>query len=218
MELNIEGGKQRFQKTIISWYRKNGRSYPWRETQDPFKIIIAEITLKLTGAWKAEKVYNYIEEKYGSPKKMAVANLEDLQNHFKPLGLINRCNMLIDVANDIQNRFDGEVPRTYNKLISIKGIGQYTANSVLCFAYNKRLPLVDSSTQRIFKRCFSYKTKVQAYADKKLWKLAEDLLPYKKIKDFNLGLIDLGALVCRYNNPEHDKCPLKDICEFQKER
>jgi A/G-specific adenine glycosylase len=201
-----------FQSAIIEWYKNSKRCFPWRQTNDPFKIIIAEITLKLTGAWKAEKVYTYLIDHYETPEKMARANQSGIRPLFKTLGLYNRSQTLIYIAKEISDRFDGRVPNSYEDLTSIKGIGPYTAYAVLCFAYNQKVPIVDGSVSRIFQRCFNYKGEKKAYADKDLWQLAWDCLPDKNWKEYNLGLLDLGALVCKHKKPLHEGCPLKTIC------
>jgi A/G-specific adenine glycosylase len=201
-----------FHRKLLFWFGNHKREFPWRETRDPFKIIISEITLKLTGAWKSIDSYNVIAENYGTPAKMAAAQPEDLKPLFKHLGIFQRCHTLVDISLEIINRFNGEVPRTYDELVSIKGIGQYTANAVLCFAYNERVPLVDGSVSRIFKRYLNYRSNKKAYADKKLWEIAEKLLPEKNYRNYNLAILDLGALICRHNKPIHTKCPIRHTC------
>jgi len=204
--------RKQFQKAIIEWNKTYHRNFPWRHTDDPFKVIIAEVTLKLTGAWKAEKAYAYLVEHYETPEKMAKAKEPEIKPVFKTLGLHNRSQTLIRMANEITKRYDGEVPRTYDELISIKGIGQYTAYAVLCFAYNQKVPIVDGSVSRVFKRCLNYRSDKKAYADKNLWKLAWEFLPYNNYKEYNLGLLDLGALICKHKKPCHEACPLRVIC------
>jgi A/G-specific adenine glycosylase len=207
-----------FQSAIIKWYKKNKRNFPWRETNDPFKIIIAEVILKMTGAWKSANVYTYLASHYGTPKKMAAVDAASLQFLFRPLGLFHRSQTLINIAKDIVARFKGKVPEEYEELLSIKGIGRYIANAVLCLAYNKRCPLVDQSVSRVFKRCFNYQSEKPAYSDKRLWELAYDFLPKKNYVQYNLGLLDLGAIICKYRHPLHEECPIKSICYAYKEK
>lgn len=95
----------------------------------------------------------------------------------------------------MENRFSGKVPTTYTDLISIKGIGQYTANAILCLSHNQKLPLVDASVSRLFSRHFKLITDKPAYSDKYLWALATELLPNSNFRDYNLGLLDIGAFV-----------------------
>ena len=205
--------KKQFQKKIINWYKSNHRDYPWRHTTNAFHIIIAEITLKLTGAWKAEGVYNKLIENYGTPEKMSMAKKTRLHKLFKSLGLYHRAELLINISNVIIDKFNSTIPTTYEELISIKGIGKYIANSVLCFAYSQKVPLVDGSVSRIFKRCLNYASERPAYADTELWELAGRFLPSANYREYNYGLLDLGALVCKHAKPHHEKCPLIKICQ-----
>jgi A/G-specific adenine glycosylase len=205
-----------FQSCIIDWYSRNNRNFPWRETNDPFHVLIAEILLKLTGAWKVVEVYPIIIERFGTPQTMANADVQELRRLFQPLGLYERASLLKGISDTIIERFNGAVPTTYDELITLNGIGTYTANAILCLAYRKRTLLVDGSTSRIFSRCFQYISDKPAYADKKLWELAERFLPDHNYREYNLGLLDLGAAVCKYPKPRCSECPLTDICNYSR--
>jgi len=202
-----------FQSRIIKWHSQNGRNFPWRETSSPFHVLIAEILLKLTGARKVIRVYPIVVERFGTPKTMAEANTQELIKLFKPLGLTKRAYLLKEISSTLICRFKEAVPSTYEELINIRGIGNYTANAILCLAFHKRTPLVDGSTSRIFSRCFQYFSDKPAYADKRLWELAEKLLPKYGYREYNLGLLDLGAAVCKYPNPYCSECPITNICD-----
>lgn len=205
--------KARFQSSIISWYLSNGRAYPWRQTTDAYKILIAEILLRLTGAWKAQSVYERIIGKYGTPELLASASVHEITDILRPLGLWNRSNTLINIGKQLSSTFGGSVPRTYSELVGIKGIGQYTANAILCLAYKERVPMVDMSVSRIFQRCLGFTTNKPAYADKELWSLALDWLPETNYREYNLGLLDLGALVCKYIRQSCVDCPVASCCQ-----
>ena len=207
-----------FQSSIIGWFASNGRRFPWRQTRDPFKILIAEVVLKLTGAWKAEQAYKYLTDTFGTPSRMAKANPKELAKAFQPLGLHSRASLLIEIAKRLNKQFDGVVPRTYEELTSLKGVGQYTANAILCLAYSERVPLVDGSVLRVFKRCFNYTTNKEAYADKKLWQIAQELLPKSSYYEYNLGLLDIGALICKHAKLLCDTCPISMICSSASDR
>lgn len=206
-----------FQSIVINWFLSNGRVYPWRQTTNPFHILIAEFILRLTGAWKAEKAYNTIISRYGHPNLMSNADLHNLYNIFKPLGLHSRASNLISISKDIENRFAGQVPSSYHSLISIKGIGQYTANAILCLSFNQKLPLVDGSVSRLFRRYLKLAFDKPAYSDKKLWDLATELLPNSNFRDYNLGLLDIGAIHCKYPKPICNSCPLTQSCLYYHE-
>lgn len=208
----------RFQISVIDWYKRNGRLFPWRQTRDPFKILIAEILLKLTGANKIVQTYDYLVSNYGTTMQMANADPTELIQSFKGLGLVNRASILTNIANDINIRFNGRFPRAYSELTSLKGIGQYTANAILCFAFNERVPIVDGSIYRIFNRCFNYRTEKMAYADLGLWQFACDLLPERGYREYNFGLLDIGAVLCKHRNPACTSCPVLELCTYFERR
>jgi len=203
-----------FQSEITRWFTNKGRRFPWRRTRDPFKVLIAEVLLRLTGPLKIEKAYNDIISRFGTPQFMANADLPALLEIFRPLGLHVRAGLLKQIAGELNERFGGEVPSSYAELVSLKGIGQYTANAILCLAFDKRVPLVDGNVSRIFHRCFNFSSSKAAYIDRELWGLAQEILPEGSYREFNLGLIDLGALVCKYSHPLCSSCPIVSICIY----
>ena len=201
-----------FQASVNRWFSDSGRVYPWRNTSDPFHVLIAELMLKKTGAWKAEQAYNTVISKYGSPGSLAKADLQDLIALFRPLGLHTRALLLRSVSEDIDIRFAGKVPSNYSDLVSIRGVGQYTANAVLCLAFNSRLPLVDGSISRLFSRHFGLTADRPAHSDKPLWAFAAELLPTSSVRDYNLGLLDIASIHCRHRKPDCCSCPLAQSC------
>lgn len=204
-----------FQKNVIQWYKKHGRhELSWRKTRDPYLVLVAEILLRKTGAWKAEEAYKGIITEFRTIRELSAADVTELKQLIKPLGLYNRAELLIDISEKIMNRFDGKIPSNYDELISIKGIGQYIANSILCFAYDLRVPIVDESVKRVMSRCAGYQSKKMAYADMELWSFVSSFLPTKKYVEFNYGLLDIGATFCRPTKPRCEDCPLKGLCLF----
>jgi A/G-specific adenine glycosylase len=204
-----------FQKRVIRWYEKNGRhDFSWRKTREAYLVLVAEILLRKTGAWKAEEAYKDIITKFKTIRELSDADVTDLKELIKPLGLHNRAELLIDISKEVMNRFDGKIPSNYDELISIKGIGQYIANSILCFSYDFRVPIVDESVKRVMSRCAGYQSKKMAYADMELWSLVSSFLPTKKYFEFNYGLLDIGATFCRPTKPFCEACPLKYHCLF----
>jgi A/G-specific adenine glycosylase len=95
-------------------------------------------------------------------------------------------------------------------------MGRYTANAVLCFGYNRKVPLVDESIKRVFVRCLNFQSSKPAYCDNELWDFATELLPEKHVKEYNLGLLDLGANFCKHSDSLCLKCPLEDFRYKQK--
>lgn len=213
MELIDEDKKLEFQTRLIEWQYNNGRTFDWRCSTDPFHLLVAEVLLKRTGAWKAEEAYTKIIKKYSTPYLMSYsADEQYLKEIIKPLGLTNRAESLIHIAKEIIERFNGSVPENYDDLISIKDIGKYTANAILCFSFNKKVPIVDESVKRLYLRVFNYSSAKAAYADKKLWSFALYMLPDRNYKLFNYALLDFAALICKSANPLCDECILVKLC------
>lgn len=205
--------RSKFQKSIIFWYIEYGRyNFPWRKAKEPYLILISELLLRKTGAWKAEDVYRQIVSKYKGIESLSTANSTELKELIFPLGLHSRAELLIEISKDVMDRFNGEIPSNYDDLITIKGIGQYIANSILCFGYAKKMPIVDGRVKRVISRCIGYSSKKMPYADKELWTIASDYLPNENYIEYNYGILDIGGTLCKPFTPVCEDCPLKSIC------
>jgi A/G-specific DNA glycosylase len=211
----LEVNRITFQESVIRWHKKYGRhELSWRKTKDPYLVLVAEILLRRTGAWKAEAVYKKIVLKCSSIKSLSSADSRELKVLINPLGLHNRAELLIDISREVMSRFDGKIPSNYDDLVSIRGIGPYIANSILCFGYNRRVPIVDESVKRVLSRCTGYSSQKKAYADEELWRIISSYLPEKNYVEFNYGMLDIGAAICKPFKPFCDDCPLKKVCLF----
>lgn len=206
-------------REIIKWYEKKGRKQLyWRKHTDPYTILIAEILLKRT---RAETVAPYIVrflEEYPSPEALAKAPLSKIEERLKPLGLYRqRAQHLKKLAEILVTRYNGKVPARYEDLIKLPGIGEYTANAVLCFAYGESVPIVDTNIVRIITRFFGVRpSRGEARRSPKIWNIARKLTPPHgdEAKKFWWGMIDLAALVCTPRNPKCTLCPLKERCHY----
>lgn len=203
---------QLFQHRLIDWYTQNKRTFAWRETSSCFQLLVAEILLRRTGVQKAERAYCNIVGRFGTAKKMVNADLFWLEEELQPLGLIGRANTLVQMANSILSKFSGEVPGDYDSLLSIPGVGRYTANAVLCFHFGLKVPIVDGNVKRVYSRCFGYQSHKAPCADKKLWEFARELLPDTRFKEYNYGILDFSALVCKHTKLNCNLCAMHDIC------
>ena len=115
--------KQEFQNWVIQWCTHNCRDFPWRSTENPFNILIAEICLQKTGTEKAEPAYKVIIKEFSTPALLAQADSNQLLPIFSPIGLTYRANLLIQIARQIEKDFSGKIPKTYDELVKIKGVG-----------------------------------------------------------------------------------------------
>lgn len=211
--------KTKFLKKLRKWYRENKRDFPWRYESDPFKILVSEILLQKTNVLKVLPVYERFIKKYPDPQRLGNANLSEVKILIKNLGLLYRAERFISIGNNISKYYQCKIPNKIEELIKINGLGKYISSAVTCFAFNKRVPIVDTNVIRLFERIFGFKSKKKrSREDNLIWKFAASLLPSKKVRDYNYALLDLSAVVCTSKNPKHDICPFKDICQFYKKK
>jgi len=199
-------------RCLLKWFIKYGRKFPWRRTKNSYRIFIVESLLQKTNVEKVYPAYLIIIKKYPNIDDLAEARIGELRKIIAPLGLIKRAKFLKKGAREIVGRFRGKFPKDKRELKSIIGVGDYLAHAILCFAYGERLPLVDTNVARVYQRIYNFKSSKLPYADKKLWKFSEDLLPLKNFKEYNLALLDLSALICLPQRPLCQKCPCAAYC------
>jgi len=204
-----------FQRAMLDWYEKNRRGYVWRAHTDPYGILVAEIMLQQTNADRVEQVYTRFLKKYPNVSALARSNLQDLRAVLRPLGLDYRAVRLKDIAEELVIQHGAEVPRTEESLVALPGIGRYVANAVLCFAYSKRMALVDVNIIRLYDRLFGFRShKNRPREDNKVWEFAEKMLPETNFKEYNLALLDFTAKICTSKRPDCVECPVTDICFY----
>jgi A/G-specific adenine glycosylase len=206
---------------LLAWYAQNGRKdFPWRRLRKPFAILLAEVLLQRTSAGTVANYFPKIYARLPTVEHLQAMAEGDLQDVLKPLGLFQRrARHLKDLANDLQERFRGKVPRTYEKLTSLMGLGDYIPRAVLCFAWGQRVAVVDLNVIRIYARMFSIqpKSREDPRRTPEIIRLAEDLLPPKEyVKKYSWALLDLGALVCKFSGPLCEQCPISAFCDFYK--
>lgn len=133
----------------------------------------------------------------------------------KPLGLAYRAEGLKKVSDKIKNEFNKKVPDNLKQLKSLFGVGDYGANAVLCFGFNRKRPLLDTNFIRIYKRVFNISSeKKRPKSDKMLWEFSEFLLPEKKYVEFNYGVLDFGGNVCTSKKPKCESCFINEMCFY----
>lgn len=207
--------KMIFQRAMVDWYEKNQRRYAWRGQADPYKILVAEIMLQQTNADKVEPVYTNFVKQYPNVTALAQARLKTLGNILKPLGLSYKAARLQNIARQLVAEHGGEVPSAEEALLTLPGVGRYIANAVLCFAYAKKVALVDVNMIRLYKRVFGFRSqKKRPREDHEVWEFAGDLVPERNFREYNLALLDFGARVCTLKKPQCTRCPINRICLF----
>jgi A/G-specific adenine glycosylase len=179
-----------FQKKILSWYKKNKRDLPWRNTTDPYYILVSEFMLQQTQVSRVIDYYTRFLNKFPTVNHLARANRKTLLAFWSGLGYNNRAIRLQETAKIICKSYGGQVPGTYEELIAMPGIGDYIASAVLSFAYNISVPVVDINIRRVLMHEFSLSDKI---ALRELKELAGKLIPRAKSTQWHNALMDYGA-------------------------
>lgn len=203
-----------FRNKIIHWFNKNGRAYPWRETRDPFKVLIAEMMLRRTKADQVKQVYERLFTEY--PDVEAVANAEDekLEQILYPLGLKWRTPAFALVAREVREKYQCKIPKTKQELITLPGVGEYVAGAVLSIAHGKKEWIVDSNIVRLFRRYFGIRTSKEGRRDKHVIEMAKIYASGRNPRKANLAILDFTALICNPGKPNCEKCPLRRNCHY----
>ncbi len=193
--------KDEFVKRLLRWGRNHQRKFPWRETKNPFRILIAEMMLQKTNAEKVAKIYPGFIIKYKTPYILARANVRALKKELHYLGIHARAKRMKLAATIIEKEFNGKVPQNREALLSLPGVGPYVANAVLCFAFNEDVSLVDTNVVNILKKFLHIKSKQKRPRnDQKLWLMMERMIPRDRGKLFNRSIIDLSAYIKKNKN------------------
>jgi len=208
--------RREFARLVLAWATVNLRSFPWRKTDNPYRILIAEIMLQRTKAEQVVPVYERFMMKYPDPTSLSAASVSGLRASIRSLGLEKRAPALKKLAKQIMKQHDGRIPCTKDGLLELHFVGNYTANALLCNAFGECVPTIDSNFARVLERVFSLRLGRPAQKDKRLWKFAESLMPDAKgsCRTFNLGIMDLASAICTPRKPSCKKCPLNTICDY----
>lgn len=208
--------KKEFSEVILGFYATQRRDFPWRRTKNPYKIFLTEILLRRTTSTQVNSIYDKFFENYPTINSLALAEKKDLIKLIKCLGLSKqRSEQMIRMANIIMEQHEGLIPKSYDELIELPGVGMYTVGGFLCLACGKDVSMVDTNVIRVVTRYFNIKsTKTEIWTDKKIWKFVKDLIPKGKCKEFNLGLIDFANAICTPKKPKCEICVLHHECYF----
>ncbi|WP_028043832.1 A/G-specific adenine glycosylase [Candidatus Stoquefichus massiliensis] len=205
------------QNNLITWYQQNHRDFPWRQNEDPYRIWISEIMLQQT---TTEAVIPYFErfiQTFPNIIQLANASLEEVYKLWEGLGYYRRAKYIHMTAQIIVNQYNGIFPQTYQEILSLKGIGPYTAGAICSIAYHQATPAIDGNVLRIMSRIYLLKENIALNkTQKKITELVQDLLIGYDSSAFNQGLMDLGATICRPLHPRCEKCPINTFCKAYK--
>ena len=203
-----------FSSKLFNWYQKNKRELPWRETKDPYKIWISEVILQQTRVKQGLPYYIKFLNKYPSLNKLSLASEEEILLLWQGLGYYRRAINLLESAKKIVKTNNGNFPNTFDDIIKIKGIGDYTASAISSICFGEKEVVVDGNVFRFMSRLLGIKRDIKLksnliYFKNTLKLLIEDLNP----GDFNQALMEFGALQCIPNKPPCQSCIFKSECK-----
>lgn len=200
-----------FTQNLLSWYEQHGRSLPWRQTRDPYKIWISEIILQQTRVAQGYDYYLRFIERFPTVEALATATQNEVMQQWEGLGYYSRARNLHAAAQSIVAQ--GRFPQDYTAIRALKGVGDYTAAAIASFAYDLPYAVVDGNVYRVLARYFGIDTPIDSSVGKKAFaQLAQSLLATERPADYNQAIMDFGALQCSPKKPNCLLCPLAESC------
>lgn len=202
-----------FHRSLLRWYRRHGRALPWRQTRNPYAILVSEFMLQQTQVAAVIPYYNEWLCRFPDFAALARAPESDILHAWQGLGYYARARNLHAVAKIVQRRHTGRFPRNLAAICALPGIGRYTANAIATFAFDQPVPIVETNTARVLTRLFDFRSSIDRVAGREyLWERARALVPKHSGRIYNSALVDLGALVCLPRQPKCRICPVKKFC------
>lgn len=202
-----------FRAALLSWYDKNKRDLPWRNCGDPYATWISEIMLQQTRVDQAKPYFHRFMERFPTVEELAKADQQEVLKVWEGLGYYSRARNMHHAAQTVVENFDGKLPKSWDNITNLKGIGPYTASAILSIAFNKPHAVVDGNVIRVLSRYFGIEDDVRSSKTKNLiQEKADNLIDNERPGDYNQALMELGATVCTPSNPDCENCPLRSGC------
>jgi A/G-specific adenine glycosylase len=193
-------------RKLLRWYGKHRRDLPWRRTRDPYAIWIAETMLQQTQVSTVTPYYKRFLRELPSVHALHRARLRKVLTLWSGLGYYHRADNLKKSAGEIMRKHGGELPKDYNALLALPGVGDYTAGALMSIAFQQPYPAIDGNARRVLYRLLNPNN------DKELRRFAALLVPRARPGYFNQGLMELGATICIPTNPHCPRCPIATHC------
>lgn len=203
----------KFSILIQNWYHQNHRDLPWRNTNNPYFIWLSEIILQQTRVDQGMSYYLRFIDQFPTIKELANADEESVLNLWQGLGYYSRARNLHFASKQVMNDCDGQFPSTYNEIIKLKGVGDYTASAIASFAYKEPHAVVDGNVYRVLSRYLGISTPIDSSKGLKQFKdAAHKLMDEQSPDTHNQAMMELGALVCTPKSPSCSECPVAKNC------
>ncbi|HEY1908255.1 MAG TPA: A/G-specific adenine glycosylase, partial [Myxococcaceae bacterium] len=198
---------------LLRWYDAQARDLPWRRTRDPYRIWVSEVMLQQTQVSVVLPYWTAFLARFPDLDSLARASLDDVLAAWRGLGYYARARNLHRAAVAVVERHAGGLPDDVDALRALPGFGRYTVGAVASIAFGKEVPLVDGNVARVLARLAGLEGPTgDAGREKQLWALAEALVQGERPGDWNQALMELGATVCRQEQPTCLLCPVRAHC------
>lgn len=199
---------------ILKWFDKQGRKHlPWQQNPNLYRVWVSEIMLQQTQVSTVIPYYQRFMKKFPELSNLAKAPLDEVLSAWTGLGYYARARNLHKTAEIVQAKYQGELPKDFESLLQLPGIGRSTAGAILALSTRQRHPILDGNVKRVLSRFFMIDgwpsdPKVTA----KLWQYSEEVTPKKRVNHYTQAIMDLGAMVCTRTKPKCNACPLAQDC------
>ena len=208
------GSIEDFRAALLAWYDASSRALPWRDDISPYHTWVSETMLQQTQVATVVPYYLRFIERFPTIEALAAAQLDDILKLWEGLGYYRRAHYLHAAARIIVADYGGELPRDEKSLLTLPGIGRYTAGAIRSIAFNEPAPVLDGNVKRVLARLDDIEANIdEGQTQKQLWVRAEELVPAHRPGDFNQALMELGATICQPVSPQCNICPVADFCE-----
>lgn len=203
-----------FNSLILIWFDKYRRKLPWREESDPYKIWLSEIILQQTRVAQGTAYYEQFCTSFPHLKDLANASEQEVLKLWQGLGYYSRARNLHYTAQYIYNNLNGTFPNNFKELLSLKGVGEYTAAAIASIAFGEAVPAIDGNAFRVYSRFFNIDLDISQPKTKSyFFNLGKEIIDTQRPGDFNQAVMELGATICLPKNPNCTSCPLQHKCE-----
>lgn len=213
--MKLEDKVSFIQSKLLQWYKRDGRSYHWRNSGlSDYQYIVAEVLLQRTKADTVARYYIQFLDKFPDWKSLAETSNNDLEEILKPIGLYNqRAARLRKLAHEMVHRAN-LLPSDRKELEKIPFFGQYISNAIELIIFNRRMPLLDVNMARVVERLFRPRKLADIRYDPYLQQLAKRIVNHPKSKELNWAILDFAAIICKARVPLCEKCFLNTYCNY----
>lgn len=203
---------------VLDWFDRFGRRHlPWQHPATPYRVWVSEIMLQQTQVATAIPYFKRFVARFPDVAALAAADIDEVLQHWAGLGYYARARNLYRAALVMRDRYGGEFPQDIDAVRGLPGVGRSTAGAILALAGDRRHPILDANVKRVLARYRGVEGwPGAARVSDRLWRIAEELTPSRRVADYTQAMMDLGALVCTRHNPKCLQCPLQADCEAKR--